>query len=139
MSDIENALKQIESKRRQLVQVEDPTEIFKGMVEIDHEMHKLAKNLKILAELEYLAGNEKVRLEQVYNRKTMEMARQLNESELKKLGVVKSNKFKYISSALNQERADVDVMALKYKYFRDIRDTYIEWVNIYKKTRTVAE
>jgi len=139
MSDIENALKQIDSKRKMLVNVSDPEEVFKGSVEIDHEMHKLSKNLKILAELEYLAGTEKVRLEQIYNRKTMEMAKQLTGDQLEILGVVKSNKFKYIASALNQERADVDSMNLKYKYFRDIRETYVEWINTYKKTRAVAE
>ena len=139
MSDIENALKQIESKKRLLVQVADPTEVFKGSVEIDAELHKLSKNLKILAELEYLAGSEKVRLEQVYNKKTMELAKELSVDKLNDIGVVRSNKFKYIASVLNQERADVDTMALKYKYFRDIRDTYIEWINVFKKTRTVAE
>lgn len=139
MSEIIKALQDIDSKKKNLVPVADPQEVFKGSVEIDEQLHKLAKNLKILAELEYLAGTEMVRLEQIYNRKTMEMARELNSEKLEEIGVVKSNKFKFINASLHQEESDVESMRLKYKYFKDIRNTYVEWCNIYKKTRTVAE
>lgn len=139
MSEIIKALQDIEDKKKRLVQVADPQEVFKGSIEIDEQLHKLAKNLKILADLEYTAGVEKVRLEQIHNKKTMEMAKELTADKLEEIGVVKSNKFKFIAAALHQEESDVENMKLKHKYFRDIRETYIEWVNVYKKTRTVAE
>jgi len=139
MSDILTAIAEIESKKKNLVPIADPQEVFKGSIEIDEQLHRLAKNLKLLAELEYLAGQEMVRLEQIYNRKTMELARELTTDKLEEIGIVKSNKFKYINASLHQEEADVENMRLKYKYFKDIRNTYVEWCNIYKKTRTIAE
>jgi len=138
MNEIEAALQLIDSKKKALVKVTDPTEIFKGMIEIDSELHKLAKNLKILAELEYLAGNEAVRLEQIVNQRTLELATEWTKDRLEEIGIVRSDKFKYVKSILNQEYTDLENMRLKYKYFKDIRDTYQEWINVYKKTRTVA-
>lgn len=139
MSTINKAIEDIESRKKNLVMVADPQEVFKGSIEIDEQLHRLAKNLKILAELEYLAGTESVRLEQIVNQKTLENAQYWTKDKLEEIGIVRSDKFKYIKTILHQEYTDLESMRLKYKYFRDIRDTYIEWINVYKKTRTIAE
>lgn len=137
--EINQALKQIESRKKQLVEVADPTTVLKGSIEIDSELHKLAKNLKVLTDLEFIAGNESIRLEKEYNKKTMELAIELTVEKLEELAVVKSNKFKYIKFKLHQEESDMETMKAKHKYFKNMRETYTEWGNIYKKTRYVGD
>lgn len=130
---------EIEDKKKKLMKVNDPTTMMAGGIDVDAELHKLAYNLKVLTELKALCGFEVVKLEQHYNQRTMQLATEYSQEFLSGLGIVRSDKFKYIKMVLNQEYADLENMRIKSKYFSEIWDTYQEWINIYKKTRLLGE
>lgn len=127
----------LKAKRSTLVEVRDPQTVPPGTTDVDDELFKLAKNLHILTDCILEAGTEKIRLEHTYNKKTMEHASTLSEEDLKAIGIVRSDKFKYIKSLLADEYAACERVRNIEKYFQNMMETYKEWVNIYKKVRAM--
>lgn len=139
MNEINKARMELEAGQKRLVPVRDPITIQPASIDIDQELFKLAKNCKTLVSLECIAGIEAVRLEKEYNKSTYDQALEWNEMRLEEVGVVKSNKFKFIKTILGDQYALLEEMRLKHKYFRDMRETYVEWINVYKKTRSYEQ
>jgi len=137
MMYFDNIIRELEEKESKLLEIKNPQDILAATVDVDMEMHKLAYNIKILSQLKRLAGEEAVRLEREYNKRTMEKAKELTEEQLKAMGIVRSDRFKLIKTMLYDEYADLENMRVKAKYFGDMRDTYIEWIMVYKKTRGI--
>ncbi|KKN30674.1 hypothetical protein LCGC14_0831830 [marine sediment metagenome] len=126
---------QIDAKRTELILVANPMDVMAGSIDIDAELHKLSHNLKILVNLIYLSGSESTMLKQIYYRGRFDMMRSVTKEELKDLGVVPSQKDQFVKTALHQERADWENMEHQRKYFDNTYTTYVERINVYKKTR----
>lgn len=124
-------------ERTSLYEIADPTEIEAGTTDVDAELYKLAYNIKALVELKRTAGSEAVRLEAEYNRLTREKVKELTAESLKKISVTKSDKFKYIGLLLIDEKRELEEMKNTARYFGDLYKTYVEWINVYKKTRDI--
>jgi len=126
---------QIDAKKTQLVIAADPMEIMAGSVDADEQLHKLSHNLKVLVNLIYLASTEATRLKQAYYKGRFEMMKTTTAEYLKEIGVVLSQKDQYVKAALHQERADWENIEHRKHYFQNTYTTYVEWINVYKKTR----
>lgn len=119
----------------QLVDVRSPREFKPGQIDIDAELFKLAHNLKVLTKRIMDCGSLCVELEHKYNKCQLDIGINMSESELATLGIVKSDRFKIAKLKCADEKKALDEMQNKYRYFVNMKDTYQEWVNVYKKTR----
>ncbi len=135
---ISEAMKLMDEKKKKLLGVRNPVDMLAGSIDIDVELFKLAQNMKILLSIKYLAGTEATRFEKEYNYATMNLATTMTKEDLDKIGVVKSDKFKYIKTLLAEEYEQWETMKHKYRYFCDMYDCYGEWIMIYKKTRLLG-
>lgn len=136
MRTLDQAIKLLNEGEAKLVPVRRLMDLPPAGDEIDSELHKLGYNIKIFSKLALISGQEVIKLESEYKRMTLEHANSLVGENLSKVGLVRSNKFKYIQMLLHREEEQMEMMRAKYKYFRQMYDTYVEWINILKKTRS---
>ncbi len=122
-----------------LLQVEDPTSIHPGSIDIDTELFKLAHNLRALAHLKPVAGRKVIQFEYEISKQSAELAISITGEQLTAFEIVKSDKFKLIKYQLADLYRDAELAKIEYRYFCDMWATYHEWVNIYKKTRVLDE
>lgn len=123
----------LDSEKAKLAKVRDPRTISNDDAEILVEMRALSQNLEVYSRLKYKCGARTALLEKDYAEKTVVMAQDLTETKLEALAINKQSKFKYIENALYSERFDIDENRNLYKYFTDMRETTIEWIQMLKK------
>lgn len=121
-----------------MLKVADPIRLHPGSVDIDRELYKLAHNLNALTYHKAVVGQEVVDLDYKIANRSAELAELYTEEELARIGTVRSDKFKLIKYKLASLHAEAEKTRLKYKYYCDLWETYREWVNIYKKTRSLG-
>jgi hypothetical protein len=106
---LDSAIRQLDSNEQELVTVNDPTSVHGATTDVDQELYKLMLNMQVLAELKKIAGEESVRLEQQYNKCALQYANTLTAERLTSLGIVRSDKFKYIKMLLHEKYALVEL------------------------------
>lgn len=123
----------LKDEKAKLAAVSDPRKISGDDVEIHTQLRALAQNLEVYSRLKYKCGARTALLEKDYAEKTLVAAQDLTEGKLDALAINKQSKFKYIERLLFAEQYAIDENRNLYKYFDDMRETTIEWVNIHKK------
>lgn len=135
MSIVDDALEKLEANKAKLVHIQNPDELIPGSIEIDTELLKIARNLKVLDSLIYIAGNARTQLQYEHRKRSAALTREWTADKLAEIGVVKSDKFKVIRDELAEEERALDEMSVKYYYFRGMKETFIEMGNHLKKVR----
>lgn len=130
---------QIKAEKLKLVPVLDPTQVTPASIDVDEQLLKLASNLKILTNLIFICGNEATRLEYEYNNKRFKQIDQIDNEKLTAIGIVKSDLLRYLKLMFAEDFKLFQEMSNKHNYFKDTHKTYFEWVNIYKKMRSVPQ
>lgn len=138
-ADITDALDKIKTKVSELRDVKKPHEIKPGEVDIDMQLLLLATNLQVLDSLVYMSGNESTRLEYEFHKESLRLTTAITEEALVQLGIVKSDRFKHIKNLLAEHRRDWDMMKGKYQFFRGMKDTFVETIQVLKKVRILGQ
>lgn len=132
---IEVVIKDLHGGLKSLPHMALPSEVQKGSIDLDRELHKLAEAIKILPKLIYTGGTETARLKQRYYSEKYKLMKNLSKDDLDKMAIVKSNKPEFIKASLHQEMHDWDIMKVKTKFLEDTIESYKEMTMTYKKTR----
>jgi hypothetical protein len=120
-------------QRAKLASVANPQNVSGDDAEIHTQLRALAQNLEVYSRLKYKCGARTALLEKDYAEKTLVAAQDLNEAKLDALAINKQSKFKYIERLLSSETYAIDENKNLYRFFDDMRETTLEWINVYKK------
>lgn len=123
-------------QRAKLAAVANPQNVSGDDAEIHTQLRALAQNLEVYSRLKYKCGARTALLEKDYSEKTLVAAQDLTEVKLDALAINKQSKFKYIERLLSAETYAIDENKNLYRYFDDMRETTLEWINVYKKQLT---
>lgn len=139
LEDIDNIFDEIQKRKQRIIPVSAPTQLKPGSIEIDHELFKLAENLKILNECIYLCGIETNRKKHDYQMRYLKELNKIDEEEMDNIGITKSLKDKVAKLRSSEDEKSYEKTKNQLKYFQGVYATYIEWMNLYKKVRMLGE
>ncbi len=128
----------LEEQTKKLLKIKPAIEIEPGDVEIDHEIHKIVYNLEILSNIIALCGEERAKAKYDLYKAQETLAEAITESELKIMGVVKSNKFELIKRKTAKEAMDLETWENRELFFKNRFKVYQEYLMAYKKTRSLV-
>lgn len=120
-------------QKAKLAAVKDPRTVSGDDAEIHTQLRALAQNLEVYSRLKYKCGARTALLEKEYSERTLVEAQALTEEKLEALAINKQSKFKYIENMLYAERFAIDENRNLFRYFDDMRETTLEFINVYKK------
>lgn len=133
MTDMQSYYEKIKNLKARLVDIAQPQSIARGSIELELQMQYCAHNVEVYTRLKVHASTKAASLDKEYSEAYLVKCKELTDEILEEMSVTRSMKDKIIKNMLADIQYKKDETNSALRYFDDMRNTMIEFINIYKR------